>query len=333
MLRKLFTAVLSLVFVACFAQSALALETTWFPSTIPVGLEARALGMGGACLAVTDARSYPANPAALVFLTDQGVFTGRFVNTEFDMTLGDQEYFYLCYAHPGVETNNAYSLTYYQNSFRWESILNLGSYTDNHLFYTRFLAIQYGYGHRFSDRISLGLNLRRVNTLDRYRLGGDYSSGVASIDAGAVFHPNKMMTVSVLITDVFAPDVSFVYEYDDDNDPSTPAKEVKVHYLTKTRILLGGAFRVGDLLLLAMDVDYSLGLSSDLMEAVRIGGEVHLGPVALRAGMYHGELTIGGGLKLGSRERDKLEINLDIAQTLPTSGVGSVQCMQLTVYF
>lgn len=348
MLKKLLGAVLSLVLVACFAKPASALETIWYPGTVPVGLDGRSLGMGGACLAVTDMWANPVNPAALVFLPDQGVYVGRFINSNNDtaLGLGGQTYIYLCYALPETANGSGHALTYYQDAYdNEETGIEL-----THL-HTRYTAFQYGYGHRLTDQISLGLNVRRVDTLDKYRISSSGSvinipSGIITIDAGAVFHLNKMMTFSILITDVLAPKVEFYWDPSggtgggggDGGDDAPSGKPM--HYLTEARILFGGSIRIGDLVLLAVDVDYSSEGWSDLssiMESLRLGAELHLGPIFLRGGLYHGDPTIGFGLRLGNRQ-DRMEINLDFGQCYPSSSslaspVAPATCLQMRIYF
>lgn len=354
MQKKLLGAVLSLIFVACFAQPASALETIWYPGTVPVGLDGRSLGMGGACLAVTDMWVTPVNPAALVFLPDQGVYVGRFINSNNDTAsgLGDQTYIYLCYMLPETANGSGHALTYYQDAYDNE----VTGIELTHL-YTRYTAFQYGYGHRLSDQISLGLNVRRVDTLDRYYINSDGSaidipSGIITIDAGAVFRLNKMMTFSILITDVLAPEVEFYWDPsggtgggggdggDGDNGGDDAPSGKPMHYLTEARILFGGSIRIGDLVLLAVDVDYSSEGWSDLssiLESLRLGAELHLGPIFLRGGLYRGDPTIGLGLRLGNRQ-DKMEINLDLSQYYPSSSslaspVAPATCLQMRVYF
>ena len=64
------------------------------------------------------------------------------------------------YVHPN-EGNGAYSVGAFQNTF--SNFFLFG--TDTHDF-TKYTALQYGYGYLVSDRISLGFNLRQVHSLD-----------------------------------------------------------------------------------------------------------------------------------------------------------------------
>ncbi|MCL6614688.1 MAG: hypothetical protein K6U03_08775 [Firmicutes bacterium] len=179
--------VVSLAFLGLGVRAARA-DTTWYPSSLAVGLDARSLGMGGACLGVVDPRFYPVNPAGLPFLTRQGVFAGRFVDPPIDPVemSGDQLFLHLAYVHPNTGAG-AYSIGAYQNHY-YE--------TDR---YWDFKVLQYGYGYEVNEEIGLGFNLRPVARTDES--SGAVESYV-TLDAGAVFRLNEAVTAAVLVTDV-----------------------------------------------------------------------------------------------------------------------------------
>lgn len=163
-------------------------DTTWYPSSLAVGLDARSLGMGGACLGVIDPRFYPVNPAGLPFLTRQGIFAGRFVDPSIDPVemSGDQLFLHLTYVHPDAGAG-AYSVGAYQNHY----------YEPDR--YWDFMALQYGYGYEVNEEIGLGFNLRPVMRTDE--TSGTAESYIA-FDAGAVFRLNEAVTAAVLMADV-----------------------------------------------------------------------------------------------------------------------------------
>lgn len=312
----------------CLAQGThrvMAADTTWYPGSVAIGLDARSLGMGGACLAVIDPWVSPANPAALVFLTNQGVFAGRYLDPTIDPQSGrgGQEDLYVFYVHPNEE-NGAYSVVAFQNTFT-NKIMN-----DFTIFATRFTALQYGYGYALTDQISLGFNLRQVQTLDRADIG-DLFNQFFTVDLGAVFRPNKALTASILLMDALSPSV----RYDIDVDNSGVVDDDEHYYFpVQSRLLFGGSFRLGNFLAIAADVDYNLTVYADLWNMTRVGVELRPLPfLAVRGGYYHGQPTMGFGFILG--KPDGVQVNLDFGQYWPENGdyLSVTQCMQMVAHF
>ena len=306
-----------LLCLALGTHPVLAADTTWYPGSIPLGLDARSLGMGGACLAVIDPWVSPANPAALAFLTNQGVFAGRYVDPVFDLatSLGEQEDVYLFYVHPNEE-NGAYSVGVFQNTF--SNVFVVGTSPHD---ITRFTALQYGYGYPVSEHISLGFNLRQVQALDG-TASGDLSTQFLTADVGAVFRISKALTASILVTDVLSPMVDLTIGGTD------------YYYSVESRLLFGGSFRLGNFLVIAVDVDYNIAGYDDLGDMTRVGAELRPLPfLAIRGGHYHGQPTMGFGFSLG--KPDGVQVNLDFSQYWPENGdyVSPTQCMQMVVYF
>lgn len=315
-MKKALVLAVCLLCLTLGTRAARAADTTWYPGTIPLGLDARSLGMGGACLAVIDPRTSPANPAALVFVTDQGLFAGRYVDPVYDpiSSRAEQQYVYLFYVHPNGG-NGAYSVGVFQNAFTF----NFAEDAFTHDF-TRFTGLQYGYGYPLSDRICLGFNLRQIQSLDGLSTG-DMTNQFMTADVGAVFRLNEAIAASVLVTDVLSPLVTFEIEGED------------YYYAVRSRLLFGGSFRLGSLLLLAADIDFNIAGYDDLWYMTRAGVELRLLPfLALRGGYYHGQPTVGVGLKLG--KPDRVQVNLDFGQYWPKPGeyLNVTQCLEMVVY-
>jgi len=323
-LKKLFF--LLLLTFGCLWAWALpvAANTTWEPGALALGLDARSFGMGGACLTVLDAWAEPYNPAALPFLPRQGFWFGRFTNPYVDSAelKGDQLHLHLGYLHPETE-NGAYAITAYRHRFLWDYIGVVGY---NHS-YTDLAVFQYGYGYRLNERLALGFNVRRVAQTDEIE---EEATGALlmrkntylSFDIGGVFRLNKAIAASVLVTDVFAPKIHFNLGGTDYLYDVTP------------RVLFGGAFRLGDFFIFALDLDGDFINFDELLAATRIGVEIRPLPfVAIRSGCYHGWDTIGFGLRLGRMEG--LEMALDFAQYWPNEGdiLSRVQTWEMTIRF
>ncbi|MGQ9778417.1 MAG: hypothetical protein ACUVRM_00880 [Bacillota bacterium] len=316
MKKVLLSLAVQFVFLFVGTQATFA-ETTWYPNSSTLGLDARSLGMGGACLAIIDPYLSPANPAVLPFLDRQAVSAGRFVHPLVANLLGDQTYLHLDYLHPNTE-NGAYSLMAYQN--RYFISYEIADTSIEH-YYTDLKVLQYGYGYRFNDYLSLGFNLRYINQTDN-TAEGDFFNNYLSLDGGAIFRLNEAVTAAILVMDFPAPKIQATFNSE------------LFYYVIEPRILFGGSVRFGNLLLVAIDVEAGFRNVDELLAATRLGLELRPFPfLALRAGAYHGQKTMGFGLKLGRREG--MEINLDFGQYWPESGnyASPTQSMQMTVYF
>ncbi|MGE5551605.1 MAG: hypothetical protein ACM3ZC_13920 [Bacteroidota bacterium] len=326
-MKEAVTVLCCLLLLACAAQPALAIDTTWYPSTAALGLDARALAMGGACLAVADRYSYPVNPAGLAFITDQSVFIGRYTypNIEYDpnplssAAWGGQQHLYLAYAHPDTGSG-AYGFTAYQNEYVFAWLAG----TDRYHTYTAF---QYGYGRLVLDnRLSLGINLRQVGVVDEALDNLNHFNAITTGDIGATLQINKMLAFSILVTDVSSPRIVV---WDEEIDGET----VEHYYDVPTWIFFGGSVRLGDFLVAAVDLDYNVANVLDLFNVTRAGFELRPIPLfAVRGGLYHGQPTFGFGVKLGAK--DGIQLALDFAEFWPgVLDVSPKQCLQATIIF
>ena len=271
-MKRFWTIAVCLLLLAFAAKAALAVDTTWYPSTPAIGLDARALAMGGACLAVADQYSYPVNPAGLSFVADQGVFVGRYVYPEIEYdsnplssaAWGDQWHLYLAYVHPD-EGNGAYGITAYQNSYVYAWLAGFDRY---HTYTT----LQYGYGRIvLKDRLSLGFNLRQVNVVDEGPDGFNHFNTIMIGDIGATLQLNKTLAFSILLTDVGSPKIVVMEEVIDEITDI-------VYYHASTRLIFGGSFRLGDFLVAAVDLDYNVAGITDLFNVTRAGIELRPSP-------------------------------------------------------
>lgn len=225
-----------------------------------VGIGARSMAMGGACVATTDdGTALFWNPAGLTQVT------GHRVSVSHLEWLSDVTYQYAGYAVPFGD-RAAVGLAIEQGSVGWD---NTGEGTFDAGDFSGVL----GYGRRLKPNLGVGAGLKFLSS----KLGDDSASTYA-LDLGAVYRLSPSVRLGAAVRNV-GPELS----YRSDGDP------------LPTTLVVGGAYEWKDLTL-ALDVEKQ----NDLSACTRFGVEYSpVRYVALRGGYVSGEATALGDLTGG----------------------------------
>jgi hypothetical protein len=225
-----------------------------------IGIGARSMGMGGACVALADdGTAMFWNPAGLTQVTGH-----RFSVSHVEW-LSDATYQYAGYAAPFGD-RSAVGVAIEQGSIEWDN-------TGDGAFDAGDFSGAVGYARRLRPNLGVGGGVKYLSS----KLGDDSASTYA-MDLGAVYRLSQDVTVGAAVRNI-GPEI----KYRDVGDP------------LPTTLSLGGAYRWRDLTL-ALDLEKQ----NDLQACTRFGVEyAPVRYVALRGGYVAGDESALGGLTGG----------------------------------
>lgn len=225
-----------------------------------VGMGARSMGMGGACVSLSDdGTALFWNPAGLTQVTSHRVSVSH---VEW---LSDVTYQHAGYTAPLGE-QAAFGFAIEQGSVEWDN-------TGEGMFDAGDFSGVVGYGRRLKPNLGVGGGLKYVSS----RLGDDSASTYA-MDLGAVYRMSESVTLGAAVRNV-GPELT----YREDGDP------------LPTTLVVGGSYEWNDLTL-ALDVEKQ----NDLSTCARFGVEYSpVRYVALRGGYISGDDSALGSMTGG----------------------------------
>lgn len=289
--------------VSLHADHALAQGTKYAGEFLRIGVGPRALGMGGAFVAVADdVTAAYWNPAGLAFLANQ---VASVMHSE---QLSGLAYDYAAYAHPrgDSERRTAYGVSLIRlglDDIPITSLPNpslpidelLADGQRNRPFIVRFVGnVEYGlllsYARKASSRLAIGGNLKLIHK----SLGVASAFGIG-VDAGVLFSPISRLFVGANLQNV----TSTILTWDTGTkEYIAPLLKLGVSYLLPVNKIHGQ-------ILFAADVDILIeGRKQSATSLGRASGSGHFGveynlqqTVALRTGVNGNGITAGAGIR------------------------------------
>lgn len=239
-----------------------------------IGIGARSMGMGGACVSlVDDGSALFWNPAGLTQVT------GHRVSVSHVEWISDATYQYVGYAAPFGESAGI-GVAIEQGSVDWD---NTGEGTFDAGDFSGAL----GYGRRLRPNLGVGGSVKYVSSAL-----GDDSASTYALDLGAVYRVSDAVSFGAAVRNV-GPELTFR----DEGDP------------LPTTLVVGGSYRWDDLTL-ALDIERQ----NDLAASARVGVEyAPVRYIALRGGYVSGDESALGGMTGGFGLRWDESLALDYA--------------------
>lgn len=285
-------------------------------------LDVRALGMGGACVAVTDsANAVDVNPAALTQLSGpqlqfsygQGFLPNAVMMPPFmlspaapwtvdgDGNASSSLMPALAFGSPVSETGLAYGLSVSRYQMYTHETISFGFF-DIPPTVGDETELTYALGYEIIPNLSVGAAVR-VGQYSTFRpmitkdeegneilVNGKYSLLHVSFDAGVLYKPVPQFAAGIAIRDLNQPEVFFP------DESTSPQLVISVTYPYQLR--WGVAFHLPPFLTVAWDMTGAPDQFSDFLSVSELGAEIRLNKLfAVRGGLYHGTFTLGAGLK------------------------------------
>ena len=201
---------------------------------LEIGPDARALGMGGAQLAVNDGvySSYW-NPAAITVAREFG--------STFATLLGEVNYNYIGYMQPIGP--NAAALNYISmgvDGFKKTNYTNNRPYDEGQDFSNKNGVLMISYATPWIQKLDVGtLQIGTTLKLVNESIGEDSASGIG-LDFGLLYYLNKQIQIGGVLNNVIPPTVKW---------------ETGTNETFPLKLRAGGAYHVEDNLLIAADID------------------------------------------------------------------------------
>lgn len=287
-------------------------------------IDVRALGMGGACVAVTDsANAVDVNPAALtqlsgpqlLFSYGQGFLPNAIMmppaylrptapwTTDSNGNPASSLMPLLSFASPVSETGLAYGLSVSRYSMYTHETISISLY-DIPPSVGDETELTYALGYELFPNLSVGAAVRVGQyrtfrpTVTKDESGNEilvdarYSLLHLSFDAGVLYSPVPQFAAGVAIRDLNQPEIFFPEE---ENAP--PQLVISVTYPYQLR--WGAAFKLPPFLTVAWDMTDAPDQFTDFLSVSELGAEIRFNKLfALRGGLYHGTYTAGAGLTI-----------------------------------
>ncbi len=287
-------ALLNLILLLTISISS-AQNTNYAGEFLSIGVGARALGMGGAFVAVADDASAAYwNPAGLTFIDNIEV-TGIHLNPN-----ELQNYDFINYAQT-FEDFGTYAISYIRLGSDNIPLTTSSGPTINSYFSDSENALLLSGGLRVFKGVAVGLTVK-------YIFGGILDSTFSGygVDVGVLFKPIRQLKLGVNVQDALGTSITW------QNTPSQPTDVIPLN------VKIGGAFTQ---LIKAMDSRVTLALDADTKYDLRTHGGMELwykNTVVGRIGFINQQsiqqpqLTLGAGFIAFFLELDYSYVNYDL---------------------